>query len=73
MDAATILATVVETAEEHSETPFFVAGGLLALFAVVVSVVAIARPALSPKLAGPAMAIGTILVIVAMSMVIYVA
>ncbi len=41
--ALTILATTSETAEETSKTPFYLAGGLLALFAVLVSALGIVK------------------------------
>ena len=41
MDLVTLLATAAEGGEETSKTPFYVAGILLAVFAVVVSALGI--------------------------------
>ncbi|MDQ3675900.1 MAG: hypothetical protein M3401_03700 [Actinomycetota bacterium] len=65
-----------EPAEEHrSEVPFFVAGGLLAIWAVVISVFGFTRPDF-PSSEGAArgvMALSAVLVAAAMSMAVYVA
>ncbi len=60
MDLLTILAAA--EASEHSETAFFVLGGLLAAFAVVVSAVGLARPALSRSANTAIMGVGSLLV-----------
>ncbi len=41
--ALTILASTAEAGEETSKTPFYLAGGILALFAVLVSALGIAK------------------------------
>lgn len=77
---ATILAAVqggVEHAAEahRSELPFFVAGALLALWAVTVSVFGFTRPDF-PSTEGAArgvMGLSAVLVVAAVSMAIYVA
>ena len=77
MDLAFIVAAAAEAAEEHhrSEAPFFIAGGVLAAFAVLISVVGIMRPDF-PTSSGAArgvMGLGAVLVLAAMSMAVYVA
>lgn len=81
---ATILATAEHAAEagrhapdeEHkSEVPFFLIGGALALFAIVVSVIGFKKPDF-PSTAGAArgvMALGVALTVVTMASVLYVA
>lgn len=77
---ATILAAAEQAAEaveheEKSETPFFFAGGALALFAIVVSVIGFKRPDF-PASAGAArgvMTLGVTLTLATMATVLYVA
>jgi hypothetical protein len=42
MDLVTLLAAAAE--EHRSETPFYIAGGVLAAFAVIISIVGFVRP-----------------------------
>ena len=83
MDLSIILAAAEHAAgaagaaEEHhkSEVPFYIAGGILATFAVVISVFGFKRPDF-PATEGAAravMAISTLLVAVAMASIVYVA
>ena len=60
MDLVTLLATAAET--EHSETPFLVIGGALAVFAIVVGLLGIARPTLGDGVNRLLMGVGTLLV-----------
>jgi hypothetical protein len=55
--------------------PFFIAGGVLASFAVVISVVGFRRPDFPANEAAArgVMAIGTVLVAATMAMIVYVA
>lgn len=77
---ATILAAAEQAAEaveheEKSETPFFLAGGALALFAIVVSVIGFKKPDF-PASAGAArgvMTLGVTLTLATMATVLYVA
>lgn len=77
---ATILAAAEaageQVAEEHkSELPFFVAGGVLALWAIAISVYGFTRPDF-PSSQGAArgvMALSAVLVLGATSMAVYVA
>ena len=80
MDLSIILAAAehaAEAAEEHekSELPFFIAGAVLVTFAVVVSVFGIKRPDFptTQRAARGVMTAGTVLVLGAMSMIVYVA
>lgn len=70
------LSFIVAAAEEHhkSELPFFVAGGLLASFAVLISVFGFKRPDFpaSDAAARGVMAVSAMLVAGAMAMIIYV-
>ena len=76
---STILAAAehsAEVAEEHhkSELPFFVVGGCLALFAIVISVIGFKRPDF-PGNAGAArgvMALSVTLVLATMAVTVYV-
>jgi hypothetical protein len=72
MDVSFILAA----AEQHhkSDVPFFVAGGLLACFALLISVFGFKKPDFpaSEGAARGVMAVGTVLVASAMAMIIYV-
>ena len=61
MDLLTILAAAAGESE-HSETAFFVLGGLLAAFAVVVSLIGLARPALGQSANRAIMGVGSLLV-----------
>lgn len=73
---ATILAAAEAVAEEEkSETPFFLAGGALALFAIVVSVIGFKKPDF-PASAGAArgvMTLGVTLTLATVATVLYVA
>lgn len=79
MDLGLILAAAKSAAEaaaesEKSELPFFLAGGLLACFAVVISVVGFKRPDF-PTTQGAArrvMALGAALVAATMVAIVYV-
>jgi len=84
MDLSIIIAATEHAAaaaehatEEHhkSELPFFIAGGLLATFAVVISVIGFKRPDFPANAAAAhgVMAISTVLVAAAMFSAIYVA
>ena len=76
MDLSFILAAAEHAAEEHhkSELPFFVAGGLLATFAVLISVFGFKKPDFpaTESAARGVMAVGAVLVAGAMAMIIYV-
>jgi len=82
MDLAIILAAAEHAAEaagageQHkSEAPFFIAGSVLALYAIVVSVIGFRQPDF-PATASAArgvMALGTLLVAAAVSSAVYVA
>ena len=76
MDLSFILAAAEHAAEAHkkSELPFFVAGGLLASFAVIISVFGFKRPDFptSEVAARGVMAVSAVLVAGAMAMIIYV-
>jgi hypothetical protein len=76
VDLSFILAAAEHAAEEHhkSELPFFIAGGLLASFAVLISVFGFKRPDFpaSDGAARGVMAVSTLLVAGAMAMIIYV-
>ena len=80
MDLSIILAAAehaAEAAEEHekSEMPFFVAGALLATFAIIISVFGIKRPDFPATQAAArgVMTAGALLVLGTMSMIVYVA
>jgi len=64
----TLLATILAEAEEPSKTPFYIAGGLLAGWAVVLSAVGLTRHEFpgSAAVARGVMAISTLLVAGAM-------
>ena len=66
MDLATILAAAAEEAHK-SQTPFYIAGGVLAVFAVVVAAIGITRPQLGGGFARAVMGIGALLVVAAMA------
>jgi hypothetical protein len=76
MDVSLILAAAEHVAEEHhkSELPFFVAGGVLASFAVVISVVGFKRPDFpaNETAARGVMALSAMLVAAAMFAIVYV-
>jgi hypothetical protein len=76
VDLSFILAAAEHAAEEHhkSELPFFVAGGLLASFAVLISVFGFKRPDFPANdvAARGVMAVSAVLVAGAMAMIIYV-
>jgi hypothetical protein len=76
MDVGLILAAAEHAAEEHhkSELPFFLAGGLLASFAVLISVVGFKKPDFPANQAAArgVMVLGTVLVASAMAMIVYV-
>jgi hypothetical protein len=68
------LLTVIAAAEEHSETPFFIAGIVLAVFAVLISAFGFTRPQF-PGTNGAArgvMGLGAVLVLLTMAMTIVV-
>jgi hypothetical protein len=72
-----ILAAAEHAAEEpeKSELPFFIAGGVLASFAVIISVIGFKKPDF-PATDGAAkgvMALGAMLVLAAMASIVYVA
>ena len=80
MDLSLILAAAEHAAgaaEEHhkSELPFFIAGALLATFAVLISVVGFKKPDFPANEAAArgVMAVGTVLVAATMAMIVYVA
>ncbi len=73
MDLPTILAASEEA--HRSEAPFFIAGALLAIFAVIVSVIGFTRPQF-PARSGESravMGIGTVLVLATAFTSVYVA
>jgi hypothetical protein len=77
---STILAAAEHAAgaaEEHhkSEAPFFIAGGLLASFAIIVSVIGFKKPDFpgTESATRGVMALGTVLVVAAMASIVYVA
>ena len=68
---ATILLLAAEAAEEGAEaskTPFYIAGGLLALWAVIVAAIGLSRPEFpdKPGAARGVMAISAFLVVLTM-------
>ena len=76
MDLSFILAAAEHAAEEHhkSELPFFIAGGLLASFAVLISVFGFKRPDFpaTEAAARGVMAVSVVFVAAAMAMIVYV-
>jgi hypothetical protein len=68
MDLATIVLAAAEGAEhaEKDHTAFYIAGGALALFAILVGVIGIMRPNLAEGPSKAIMAIGAVLVVCAM-------
>ena len=62
MDLVTLLAAAAAE-EAHDETAFLVVGGLLAVFAVVVGALGIARHTTSDGLANAIMGVGALLVV----------
>jgi hypothetical protein len=76
MDLSVIVAAAEHAAEAHhkSELPFFLAGGLLASFAVIISVVGFKKPDFPANEAAArgVMTVGAVLVASAMAMIIYV-
>jgi hypothetical protein len=74
MDLAFIVAAA-DAAHERSEVPFFICGGALASYAVLISVFGFKRPEF-PATAAAArgvMSVGVLLVVAAISTAIYVA
>jgi hypothetical protein len=72
---STILAAAEHTTEhEKSELPFFLIGGCLALFAVVISVIGFKRPDFpgSAAAARGVMGLGVTLVLATMAAIVYV-
>ena len=71
---ASIFLFAAETAEEHEpdKAPFYIAGGVLAAWAVIVSAIGITRPDFpgTATLTRAVYAISAVLVLVAMSMAI---
>ena len=61
MDLITVLATAAAEHEEHSATAYYVAGIVLAVFAVIAGGIGIARPNLGGGVVKAMMAIGAIL------------
>ena len=77
MDLAFLLAAAEHVAEEHekSEMPFFIMGGLFAMFAVLISIFGFKNPDF-PDNAGAArgvMTAGVVLMLAAISSAVYVA
>jgi hypothetical protein len=75
MDLAFILAAAEVVKHERSEVPFFICGGLLAFYAVAISVFGFKRPAF-PATAAQArgvMSAGALLFMMAVGTAIYVA
>ena len=70
------LVTLIAATEEahRSETPFFIAGVLLAVFAVLVSVIGFTRPQFpgSEVAARGVMGLGAALVVITAALIIYV-
>jgi hypothetical protein len=68
MDLVTILAAAAEGAEhaEHDPIGFYIAGGLLAAFAVIVGIIGIRSPSLPEGPNRAIMVIGTVLVVATM-------
>jgi len=69
-----ILAAAEAVEHEKSEAPFFIAGGLLAAYAVIVSVVGMKSPDFpaDPGTARGVMGLGVLLVVAAMISIVYV-
>jgi hypothetical protein len=70
LGALAIVIAVAEEADEPSKTPFYVVGGLLAVFAVVISAIGIPRHATFPPSRGAAravMALAVVLVVATMA------
>jgi hypothetical protein len=75
MHLAVIYAAVEHVKQHKSEVPFFIAGGLFATFAVLVSVYGFKRPEF-PATAGAAravMSLGAVLMLTAVGTAVYVA
>ena len=71
MDVLSFVVAATEAhAEEHSTTPFVVAGLLLALFGVIAGVVGIMRPNLSENVSRALALVGAVLVVVTMAAMI---
>jgi hypothetical protein len=77
MDFALLLAAAEHAAQEHhkSELPFFVAGGLLVTFAIIISVIGFKRPEFpgNEQAARGVMALSVALMAGALGSAIYVA
>jgi hypothetical protein len=77
MDLAFLLAAAEHAAEEHhkSELPFFIAGGLLVAFAIIISVIGFKKPEFpaNEQAARGVMALSVALVAGALGSAIYVA
>jgi len=74
MDLSFIVAVAEQAAEpEKSKVPFYIAGGLLAAFAVVISVFGFTRPDYPSTVVGQrvVMMVSAIMVLGAVSMAIY--
>lgn len=75
MELATIILAMVEAGEEHkSEAPFFIIGGILAGFAVLISIAGFMKPDF-PDSSGAArgvMAVGAILMVATGWAILYV-
>ena len=76
MDLSFILAAAEHAAEEHhkSELPFFIAGGVLASFAIIISVFGFKKPEFpaTEAAARGVMAVSIVFVAAAMAMIVYV-
>jgi hypothetical protein len=76
VDLSFLLAAAEHAAEEHhkSELPFFVAGGILASFAIIISVVGFKKPEFpaTEVEARGVMAVSVVFVAAAMAMIVYV-
>ncbi len=74
MDLLTLLATAENAAaeSESGETPFFIIGGLLAVFAVVAAAIGLMRPNLADGPARALSGIGAVLVVATMVTVLVV-
>ena len=70
LHALTIVFAAVEGGEEHSKTLFYLAGGVLAVFAVVISLLGISRIGTFPSSKGQArgvIGLAALLVVAAMA------
>jgi hypothetical protein len=63
MSVLALILASAEGAEEHSKTAFYVAGGLLAVWAVLISLVGVARPSFPGKAGGRVLMLLTVLLV----------